>query len=207
MADSTQFNPGSSNQDSARQNGGGKNNAGSNGSGMASDVVRTVGTHLISAVRDKTDSLLSEQKNRAADEIAAIGNMLQNSVQSADQSSRGALADYAETAAGEINRFADRLRTASWGELASDTEDFARRWPTLFIAGAVGLGFMAGRFLVASGDRSDHPAEAGAATANAGGPATGMSTGVQHQPTRPVGTGADMGAHAGYGSTGTGEGL
>jgi len=202
MAESTQFTSGSSTEGRSRNPGGSSGgSSGTNSSGGVSGTdIKAVGNELVSAVREKTDSLLSEQKNRAADEIAAVAGMLRSSVESLDTSSRGALAEYAESAAGEINQFADRLRNASWSELGNDTEDLARRWPTLFIAAAVGVGFVAGRFLLASGSRTGDLRGHGTPYYGRSGSGTGVgTTGSRHQATRSIGTGQS----AGYGSTGS----
>ena len=114
---------------------------------------KNMGNQLIGAVRDQASSLLDEQRGRAADQIASVAGMVRNSVQSLDRESAGAICRYADDTAHAIDDFADRLRTASWGELADDVEGFARRWPMVFMASAIATGFIAGRFLISSESR------------------------------------------------------
>ena len=137
------------------------------------ETAKNMGSQLMGAVRDQANSLLDEQRGRAADQIASMAGMVRNSVQSLDRDSAGAVCQYADDTARAIDDFADRLRTASWGELADEVEDFARRWPMVFMASAIASGFIAGRFLVSSGSRRRG--------ASAPSPNT-MATSMTHEP-------------------------
>ena len=141
--------------------------------GSALSDVKEIGTELAGAVRDSATSLFEEQRNRAADEIAALGKVLRQSARALDENG-GAVARYADQAAQQVGDFASTLRTRSWNQLAGDVEDFGRRWPLAFIAAAVGVGFVAGRFLMASAARSPEPAAAGTTAAS---PMTSTGTG------------------------------
>src|SRR6185369_6625449 len=72
------------------------------GSGSILSEVKEAGTELVDAVREKTDSLLTEQKNYAADQIHAAASLLRNSVNALEPKDRGVVADYAEIAADSI---------------------------------------------------------------------------------------------------------
>jgi hypothetical protein len=113
------------------------------GSRVVQDA-KEMGTEVIGAVREGASSFFEEQRNRAASEIAAFGEMLRRST---------VIGQYAEGAADDITHFAERLRNRSLGMLAEDVEDFARQWPAAFMAAAVGAGFLAGRFLTSSSSR------------------------------------------------------
>ena len=113
--------------------------------------LQAMGNEVLQAARERTDAVLSAQKERAAAEIDAAAMALRDSVKSLDPET--AIARYAEDAADGIGDFARRLRTGSWADLAADIEDFARRWPVAFVASAIGAGFLAGRFLTASASR------------------------------------------------------
>jgi len=137
---------------------------------------RALGTELAGALHDSAAALLDEQKTRAANEIATLGEVLHRSVQSLDRSG-GALdrrggenaIRYAADAARHISQFADRLRRRPLGELTGDIEDFARRMPIVFIVSAIGVGLIAGRLLVSSASR---PAEQQSTQPSAPGPAS-----------------------------------
>jgi len=123
--------------------------------------VKEAGADLVNAACDGANSLFEQQRNRAADEVASLGRALRGSAQSFEQSGQGggaAVARYAGQAAGSIDNFAETLRHRSAGEMAGDVENFARHWPLAFIASAVGLGFVASRFLMASGAHPTEPA-------------------------------------------------
>ncbi len=110
---------------------------------------KSIGSELMAAVSDSANALYEEQRNRAADEIGAVGDVLRRSVQSLDQPG-GVVARCGDEAARQLNDFAARLRGRSWGELTADIEDFARQYPLAFIGAVTGLGFIAGRLLTAS---------------------------------------------------------
>lgn len=141
-------------------------------SGNALGDVKEIGTELASAVRDSATSLFEEQRNRAADEIAALGEALRQTARGLDQSG-GSVARYADQAAQQIGDFAGTLRNRSWNELAADVEAFGRRWPLVFMGAAAGLGFVAGRFLMASAARS---ADAAKGVGDAGLPSSSTPT-------------------------------
>src|SRR5437763_7458674 len=114
---------------------------------------KEMGTEVIGAVREGASSFFEEQRDRAASEMASFGEVLRRSAHALDQNRSTMISQYAEGAADEITRFAERLRNRSLGMMADDVEDFARQWPTAFIAAAMGAGFLAGRFLIASAAR------------------------------------------------------
>ena len=111
---------------------------------------RDMGTELIGAVRDNATNLFNDQRNRAADQIAAIGEALRRSAEAMDNESVGFVSRYADEAARQIDDFAHQLRSRSWQELAGGVEDFARRWPIAFMTASIATGFVAGRFLLSS---------------------------------------------------------
>jgi hypothetical protein len=154
MADANQPKPGSLSRETSRPGAPmGNTHGNADGSRVVEDA-KEVGTELIGAVREGATSFFEEQRNRAASEIAALGDMLRQSARSLDQTKSTTIGRYAEDAASEISQFADRLRTRSFGMMADDVDAFARNWPAAFMAAAVGAGFLAGRFLISSAARS-----------------------------------------------------
>ena len=165
-------------------------------SGGALGDVKEIGTELAGAMRDSATSLYEEQRNRAADEIAALGEALRQSARALDHSG-GSVARYADQAGQQIGDFAGTLRDRSWNELAADVQDFGRRWPLAFMAAAVGVGFVAGRFLMASAARSSQPAGRSSASSNPGAPTRASNSGSGGMVTG----GASGNARSGYGAT------
>jgi hypothetical protein len=202
MDDAKQFKPGSLSREASRAagTGAGHPNGDAGGSAIVEDV-KEMGTELIGAVRDGATSFLDEQRHRAAKEITALGEALRQSARCLDQTGSLGIGRYAEEAAGEIEQFAERLRARPLNMMADDVEDFARRWPAAFMAAAVGVGFLAGRFLVSSASRPSAPGM----TPPAPRPATAMGGpvgGARHD-FGAVGGAVRGGANAGYRGDGT----
>jgi hypothetical protein len=55
------------------------------------------------------------------------------------------------SAAGAVNAVGDWLRTTTPEEIAHDMEDFAKKQPAVFVAGALALGLIGVRFLCSTG--------------------------------------------------------
>jgi len=159
---------------------------------------RKVGSDLVGAARDSAVSLIDAQRSRAADQIVAVGDALRRSVESLESTGASSLVQYVNQAADQVSGFADTVRDRSWGDLAGDLEDFARRSPTMFMASAVGIGFLLGRFLLSSSDR----------TATAGTSGMSMSGGRASNMRHDAGGASrtvPSGARAEYGSSGMRE--
>ena len=201
MDEANQIKPSSLSRDTSRAAGARAGNThGDPGRGVVDDA-KEMGTELIGAVRDGATSFLDEQRHRAAKEIAALGGALRQSARSLDQTSLSGIRPYADEAASEIEQFASRLRTRPLNMMADDVEDFARRWPAAFMAAAVGLGVLAGRFLVSSASRPSTPSM----TPPARRPSTAMcgTIGSAHGDSGAVGGAVPGGANAGFGNAGT----
>jgi len=152
-------------------------------------------TDLLGALRDYAIALLDEQKTHAANEIATLGDMLDRSVQSLDSGEKAAnVTRYAEEAAQQVGRLAERLRNRSLAEIAADVDDFARRLPLPFIIASVGVGLMAGRLLASSGSRpaTQAPADQQTPQTAVSQPA-GASPDQAHEIAHPVFSAADTG--------------
>lgn len=176
----------------------GEQGHGGDGPGHPITEAKKVGSELVGAVRDSAVSMLDTQRSRAADQIAAIGEAVRRSAQSLDSTGGETIVRYADQAARQISDFAETLRTRSWGDLTGDVEDFARRYPMAFMASAIGIGFIAGRFWMSSAEQpAGHVSNAPT-----------MRTGVEMQPgmaRHDIGTPVAGGTKPGYGATSTGE--
>jgi hypothetical protein len=163
--------------------------------GNAINDAKKVGSELVSAARDSATALLDAQRARAADQIVAIGEALRRSAQSFEPTGIGALTQYVDQAADQICEFAETVRDRSWNDLAGDVENFARRYPTMFMLSALGIGFIAGRFLLSSS-----PERGRAAGGSGAGYSGGYRAETRHDPggaSRAVASGA----RAEYGSS------
>lgn len=98
---------------------------------------------------------LEQRKRSAADRVEGIAQALERTgAQFSDN--EPTLAEYANRLAATVGNLATRLREGSIDEIVDDTRAFARRNPSLFIAGGVVAGFALARFVKASARR---PAE------------------------------------------------
>lgn len=116
--------------------------------------VKAIAAELVEASRSAARSVLDEQKDNAARQVAAVAAAVRSAAQSLDQAKLPTLAHYTEEAAGSIESFGQALSGRRWSELADDLEVLARRQPALFLATAAVVGLLAGRLLWASSRRA-----------------------------------------------------
>jgi ElaB/YqjD/DUF883 family membrane-anchored ribosome-binding protein len=119
---------------------------------LGGERATNVVVEFVDAARSAAESLLEEQRRRAAEQVSSIAAALRSAAQSLDQSQNAVIAHYTHQAAHQIESFSHTVRARRWNEIVADTEDFARRQPTWFVLGAVATGFLVGRFLWASMD-------------------------------------------------------
>jgi hypothetical protein len=80
----------------------------------------------------------------AAGAVNAVGDRLR-------ENNLGELSHYTDLAADQIEKAATWLRATTPQEIAHEVEDFAKRQPTIFVAGALALGLLGVRFLRSAG--------------------------------------------------------
>jgi len=122
----------------------GKANTGANGESGSSG--------LLDGMKQKVTSRVDEQKNRAADGLGGIADV----IRTAGNELRGeneALASYVDMASDQMRRFADQIRERGVADMMDDVGQFARRRPALFIGGAFLVGLGIARFLKSSAER------------------------------------------------------
>jgi ElaB/YqjD/DUF883 family membrane-anchored ribosome-binding protein len=110
----------------------------------------SVVAEFVDAAWSAAESLLEEQKRQVADRVSGIAEALHNAANSLEHSQNTLIARYVEQAAGQVADISRMARDRQWNEIAAETENFARRRPTLFVAGAVAVGFLVGRLLWAA---------------------------------------------------------
>lgn len=135
---------------------------------QAADAAREVGAQAAAAsaaaqrqvgrlgeqMRDAAESLIDEQKERMAMAVQGVADMLRRTADTLERENKATAAHYAGRVAAQIDRFSATVRERELGEMVASTEDFARRQPALFIAGAVAAGFVIGRLLARPPRRS-----------------------------------------------------
>lgn len=120
----------------------------------------SVFAEFVDAARLAAESMLEEQRQQVAQKVSGIAEALRSAANSLEQSQNRALAGYVDQAADQVASIYRTVRERHWSEIVADTEDFARRQPTLFVLGAVATGFLVGRFLWAGGRHRRGGAEA-----------------------------------------------
>jgi ElaB/YqjD/DUF883 family membrane-anchored ribosome-binding protein len=153
--------------------------------GSGADRAGNVVAEFVEAARSAAESLLEEQKRQVADRVSGVAEALRSAVAPLERSQNRIVARYLEGAADQVDDLSRTMRTRRWNELVADTEEFARRQPTLFVLGAVAAGFLAGRLFWASAsgqqrnrDPSRPPASAEATFAVTAAVSSGSRTGA-----------------------------
>jgi hypothetical protein len=109
---------------------------------------------LLSQAQQQAVSRLDEQKESAVGGLGAVAETLRQTGQQLRDNDQGVItqyvSQYSETAASQVEKVSSYLGERDVNQLIGDVESFARREPTLFIAGAFLLGLAGARFLRAS---------------------------------------------------------
>jgi ElaB/YqjD/DUF883 family membrane-anchored ribosome-binding protein len=103
---------------------------------------------------DKMKGMAGEQKDALADQLGTVAGAVSR-VADELQGEQGAVAGYARSIAGGMERLAGDMRQRDVNELVAMAEDFGRRQPAAFMGVAALAGFAASRFLSASARRNN----------------------------------------------------
>lgn len=146
------------------------------GAGQATDFVREQTAPAIDTIREQVGPLVDTMRERVGpiaeqvkDQASAVAQQQMTSAAEGLDSAAGAvnavgdrlrennlgeLSQYTDVAAEQIEKLATWLRTTTPEEIAHDIEDFAKKQPAVFVAGALALGLIGVRFLRSTGQ--DH---------------------------------------------------
>ena len=126
----------------------------SSGNGSVTDDVNGGSTvkRVVGGIKQNVTSRVDEQKNRAADGLGGIANVIRNAGNEL-RTENEALASYVDSASDQLRRFADQIRQKGVADMLDDVHSFARRRPALFIGGAFLVGLGIARFLKSSAER------------------------------------------------------
>ena len=109
---------------------------------------------IVGRVRERATAQLATQKDKATDGLGSVAQAVRDTTQHLRTQQYDTVAQYAEKAADQIDRFSQRLKEKGVGELLDDAQQLARRQPALFIGGAFALGLLGARFLKSSSPRT-----------------------------------------------------
>jgi hypothetical protein len=121
-------------------------------SGGANGGTTTAASGFIGGIKQNVTSRVDEQKNRAADGLGGIANVIRNASNEL-RNENEALASYVDSASDQLRRFADQIREKGVADMLDDVHSFARRRPVVFVGGAFLVGLGIARFLKSSAER------------------------------------------------------
>ena len=117
---------------------------------------------ILGGIKQNVTTRVDEQKNRAADGLGGIANVIRNAGNEL-RSENETIAGYVDQASEQLRRFADQIRQKGVADMLDDVHTFARRRPALFIGGAFLVGLGIARFLKSSAERDLYESDIDAA--------------------------------------------
>jgi hypothetical protein len=112
----------------------------------AADAMRTQAADLASEGRDKILEKAQDQKRAGADYISGLAEAIRRAAGEIDNEVPFA-ANYIRSAASEVDHVAETVRNGDFSALMTQTQEFARRQPTLFVGLSMLAGFGVARLL------------------------------------------------------------
>ncbi len=115
---------------------------------------RQQASRLANRGSEQVKSQLDNQKHRASQRMAPVQMALRETAHQLRSQGQGPIAQYAEKASDQVERFSGYLRETDVDEIIDEVRGVARRRPALFLGGAAALGFLATRFLKSSSQQA-----------------------------------------------------
>src|SRR5829696_1211806 len=141
---------------SAERAGSGSGGASSGGASMGGQGTEIIGQaqdqamKLVDTARQQATSQIGMQQQRVAGTLNTVATALHDASREMRKQDETAIAEYVDTAASQVDHFANMLREQDLEQLMTTTAQFARRQPALFLGAAFALGFAATRFIKSS---------------------------------------------------------
>ena len=111
---------------------------------------RQQANQLASRGGEQVKSQLANQKHEVSQRMRPIQTALQETAHQLRRQDQYSVAQYADKAADQLERFSGYLRENDVDQLLDEVRNFARSRPALFLGGAAALGFLGTRFLKSS---------------------------------------------------------
>ena len=96
-----------------------------------------------------------EGKARAGEALGQVSQLLNDAATQVDEKIGAQYGQYARSAAGQVQTFADQLNAKSVDELVDDVRALVRKSPAVAIGAAAAVGFVVARVLSAGLDTTD----------------------------------------------------
>jgi len=123
------------------------------------DTMRERVAPIADQVKDQASAVAQQQMTSAAEGLESAAGAVNTVGDRLRENHLGELSQYTDLAAEQIEKLASWLRTTTPEEIAHDIEDFAKKQPAVFVAGALALGLIGVRFLRSTSQ--DHRPDAG----------------------------------------------
>ena len=111
---------------------------------------RPGGNGIVDRVKETATARLTTQKDLGTDALGHVAEAVRSGTQRLRDEEHDTIANYVDTAADQIERWASQLREKDVNELIADVQRLARRRPAMFIGSAFAFGLVAARFLKSS---------------------------------------------------------
>jgi len=106
---------------------------------------------LAEQAKDQAVSLVATQKDRTAQSLSSLAQVLHQTGQSLQDQNQGAVGQLTDKAATQLEHVSGYLHERDMNQLLGEAEDYTRRNPALVLGAAFALGLLAARFLKTSG--------------------------------------------------------
>jgi hypothetical protein len=120
----------------------------------AMEDARRKAASLASEAKAEGKTVLSQQKDGAAEQVGSVASALRSAADDLQQRDPRA-GRFVSYAADRLESFGRQVRDKDIDSLIGDAERLGRRSPAVFFAGSVALGFLLSRFLKSSSHHSD----------------------------------------------------
>jgi hypothetical protein len=142
-------------QDVAAQDAAAQDAVAQDAAGGAIDTIRERVGPIAEQVKEQASAVAQQQMSSAAEGLDSAAGSVNAVGERLRENNLGALSQYTDLAAEHMEKAAAWLRTTTPEEIAHDIEDFAKKQPAVFAAGALALGLIGVRFLRSTGQNAD----------------------------------------------------
>jgi hypothetical protein len=120
----------------------------------AADKAKDAASNIAGTAQEAVQPRLEGQKEKAVGQLNGLADAVRQTSRQLHERDQHGLADVVDQSAKRVDRLAGYLRDRDLGQLVDDVERYSRREPSLFVGGALALGFIAARFLKSSRERA-----------------------------------------------------
>jgi hypothetical protein len=112
---------------------------------QAADEAKGVAASIAEQARARLNEIVEQQKTAGAEKIAGVAKAAHSAAGDLDKTNPR-LGRLVRTAADNVDRIAEDVRSRDLGDVLATLADFGRRQPVAFFGGAVVAGFLVARF-------------------------------------------------------------